>query len=131
MVETARLFGAADARAIEVGAALECVHGYSLVHDDLPAMDDDALRRGRPTVHVAYDQATAILVGDALQALAFELLAGPSADPDPAVRTALIAGLARAAGGAGMVGGSSSTLRRRAASARSRSGSRRSAGSRP
>lgn len=88
-----------------VGLAVECVHVYSLVHDDLPAMDDDDLRRGKPTVHKAYDEATAILVGDALQALAFEILASPLTHPDPAVCCALVAALARAAGAGGMVGG--------------------------
>jgi farnesyl diphosphate synthase len=88
-----------------VGAALECVHCYSLVHDDLPAMDDDALRRGRPTVHKAFDDATAILAGDGLLTFAFDILARPQAHPDPGVRIALVAALARAAGLGGMVGG--------------------------
>jgi farnesyl diphosphate synthase len=83
--------------------AVELVHAYSLVHDDLPAMDDDALRRGRATVHIAFDEATAILVGDALQALAFEILV--EADGDAALRVALIATLANASGTAGMCGG--------------------------
>jgi farnesyl diphosphate synthase len=83
--------------------AVEFVHAYSLVHDDLPAMDDDALRRGRATVHVAYDEATAILVGDALQALAFKILI--AADADPALRVALIGTLADASGTSGMCGG--------------------------
>ena len=86
-------------------AAIECLHCYSLVHDDLPAMDDDALRRGRPTVHVAYDEATAILAGDALLTLAFDLLADPACHTDPAVRSALVLDLARAGGLGGMVGG--------------------------
>jgi len=109
VVEAARLFGrdlgdgAGDL--LLAAAALECVHCYSLVHDDLPAMDDDALRRGRPTVHVAYDEATAILAGDALLTLAFDLAGRPEADPDPAIRLALVTGLARAAGLGGMVGG--------------------------
>ena len=85
------------------GVAIELVHAYSLVHDDLPAMDDDALRRGQPTVHVAYDEATAILAGDALQALAFEVLA--RAPLEPAVQVELLRTLARAAGAAGMCGG--------------------------
>ena len=84
-------------------AAIELVHAYSLVHDDLPAMDDDTLRRGRPTVHVAFDEATAILAGDALQTLAFELLA--EAEVEPAVRIDMLRVLARASGAAGMVGG--------------------------
>jgi farnesyl diphosphate synthase len=104
-IETAALFGVPRERALLAGAAIECVHGYSLVHDDLPAMDDDALRRGRPTVHKAYDEATAILAGDALLSLAFDILARPETHPDTAVRVALVAGLARAAGVGGMVGG--------------------------
>lgn len=86
-------------------AAIECLHCYSLVHDDLPAMDDDALRRGRPTVHVAYDEATAILAGDGLLTLAFDLLSDPVCHPDPAIRAALVLDLARAGGLGGMVGG--------------------------
>ena len=96
--------GAAHDALAPAAAALELVHAYSLVHDDLPAMDDDALRRGQPTVHVAFDEATAILAGDALQALAFEAVAEAGALP-AAVRVALLARLARAAGVAGMCGG--------------------------
>jgi farnesyl diphosphate synthase len=81
------------------------VHCYSLVHDDLPAMDDDKLRRGRPTVHIEFDEATAILAGDALLTLAFEILARPETHPDPAVRSRLVLGLSRAAGAGGMAGG--------------------------
>ena len=92
-------------RALHVGAAVECLHAYSLVHDDLPAMDDDDLRRGRPTAHKAFDEATAILAGDALQAEAFQILAMPATHPDANVRLALAAGLARAVGAAGMCGG--------------------------
>ncbi len=103
--ETARLFHAPRERALMAGAAIECVHGYSLVHDDLPAMDDDALRRGRPTVHKAFDEATAILAGDSLLTLAFDILARPETHPDAAVRIALVTGLARAAGIGGMTGG--------------------------
>ncbi|MDX2221390.1 MAG: polyprenyl synthetase family protein [Rhodospirillaceae bacterium] len=91
--------------ALRVAAALEMVHGYSLVHDDLPAMDDDDLRRGRATVHRQFDEATAILCGDALQTLAFEVLVDPATHPDAQVRTRLVSALARAAGAAGMVGG--------------------------
>ena len=91
--------------ALEAGCAIELIHCYSLVHDDLPAMDDDALRRGRPTVHVAYDEATAILAGDALLTLAFEVTAAPAVHPDPAVRAALVLMLARHAGLGGMAGG--------------------------
>jgi farnesyl diphosphate synthase len=105
VVESAALFGVPRASALPAAAALECVHCYSLVHDDLPAMDDDDLRRGLPTVHRAFDEATAILAGDALLTLAFDILAREEAHPDPAVRVALIAGLARAAGTEGMVGG--------------------------
>ena len=103
VIETAGLFYATGEVVATAAAALECVHAYSLVHDDLPAMDDDDLRRGRPTVHKAFDEATAILAGDGLLTLAFDALAGLAA---PATtRVALIAGLARAAGIGGMVGG--------------------------
>ena len=100
-----RLFGVPEASALRVGAAIELVHCYSLVHDDLPAMDDDDMRRGRPTVHVKYDEATAILVGDALLPLAFEILVDPTTHADPQIRAELVAELAAAAGGRGMVGG--------------------------
>jgi farnesyl diphosphate synthase len=105
VMETARMLGAAGEGPSRVGAAVELLHCYSLVHDDLPSMDDDDLRRGRPTVHKAFDEATAILAGDALQSLAFEVLADPMSDPDPAIRADLVLGLARAAGLGGMVGG--------------------------
>ena len=105
VVETAALFGVARRHAVMAGAALECIHCYSLVHDDLPAMDNDDLRRGRPTVHKAFDQATAILVGDGLLTLAFDALSRPETHPDPAVRIELVQALARAAGLGGMVGG--------------------------
>jgi farnesyl diphosphate synthase len=104
-VETARMLGREDEGVLQAAAAIELLHGYSLVHDDLPAMDDDDLRRGKPTVHRAFDEATAILAGDALQALAFELLADPVTHEDAAVRAELVFGLARAAGRGGMVGG--------------------------
>jgi farnesyl diphosphate synthase len=94
--------------ALPAAVAVELVHAYSLVHDDLPAMDDDALRRGQPTVHVAFDEATAILAGDALQALAFDVLASSRLPPE--VSIAMVATLARAAGGAGMCGGQSLDL---------------------
>ena len=103
--ESARLLGADDAQALRVGAALECVHCYSLVHDDLPAMDDDDLRRGKPTCHVAFDEATAILAGDALLTKAFAILADAATHPHAQVRAELIAALAQAAGHEGMVGG--------------------------
>ncbi|MFN4141544.1 polyprenyl synthetase family protein [Aestuariivirga sp.] len=105
VVESAALFGVPRERALRVGAAVECVHCYSLVHDDLPAMDDDDLRRGKPTTHKAFDEATAILAGDALLTHAFEILAGEETHPQPQVRVRLVAGLARAAGAAGMVAG--------------------------
>ena len=101
----ARLAGADDGGALLVAAALEMVHGYSLIHDDLPAMDDDGLRRGKPSCHVAFDEATAILAGDALLTLAFELAADPRVHPDPSVRCDLVRAMAKAAGGEGMVGG--------------------------
>ena len=104
-VETARALGAAGEAPLRVGSAIECIHAYSLIHDDLPAMDDDDLRRGRPTVHKAYDEATAILAGDALLTLAFEAMADPRTHADGAVRAELCLGLARAAGLGGMVGG--------------------------
>ncbi len=104
-VEVARLFGAGGTGVLRAAAAIECLHGYSLVHDDLPAMDDDALRRGRPTVHVAFDEATAILCGDALQTLAFDILAAPATDADAVIRIDLVMGLARASGLGGMAGG--------------------------
>ncbi|PRX37552.1 farnesyl diphosphate synthase [Meinhardsimonia xiamenensis] len=103
VLEGAALHGAAQEQALWPAAAVEAMHAYSLVHDDLPCMDDDDLRRGQPTVHVKWDEATAVLVGDALQSLAFELASHEAAHPDPAVRIALVAGLARAAGAEGMV----------------------------
>jgi len=105
LVETATLFGAVRERALLAGAALECLHGYSLAHDDLPAMDDDDLRRGRPTVHKAYDEATAILAGDSLLTLAFEVMARSEVHPDAGVRIMLVSEMARAAGIGGMAGG--------------------------
>lgn len=103
VMEGAALHGVPADRAVQAAAAVEALHAYSLVHDDLPCMDDDDLRRGQPTVHVKWDEATAVLVGDALQTLAFELLSDPAAHPDPAVRVDLIASLARASGIDGMV----------------------------
>jgi farnesyl diphosphate synthase len=104
-VETATLFGVKREQALMAGAAIELVHCYSLVHDDLPAMDDDDLRRGRPTAHKKFDEATAILAGDGLLTFAFDVLSRPETHPDAAVRIALVTGLARAAGLGGMVGG--------------------------
>lgn len=103
VLESARLHGLAAARAVHAAAAVEALHAYSLVHDDLPCMDNDDLRRGQPTVHVKWNEATAVLAGDALQTLAFDLLARPECAPDPEVRIALIRGLAKAAGANGMV----------------------------
>jgi farnesyl diphosphate synthase len=105
VVETAALFGVARECALLAGAALECVHCYSLVHDDLPAMDNDDLRRGQPTTHKAFDEATAILAGDALLTFAFDLMARDTVHDNAAVRLALVTELARASGIGGMAGG--------------------------
>ncbi|NNE84775.1 MAG: polyprenyl synthetase family protein [Alphaproteobacteria bacterium] len=105
VLQSAQLFGVSDQPALRTAAAVEMIHAYSLVHDDLPAMDDDDLRRGQPTVHRHFDEATAILAGDALQTLAFEVLADPATHPAAEVRAALVAALARASGAAGMAGG--------------------------
>ncbi len=103
--QAAGVFGVLPAATVTAGLAVEMIHCYSLVHDDLPAMDDDDLRRGQPTVHKAYDDATAILAGDALLTHAFGLLAGDDAHPDPAIRIRLVTELAAGAGAGGMVGG--------------------------
>lgn len=103
VMESAALFGIAPEQSVVTAGAIEALHAYSLVHDDLPCMDDDDLRRGQPTVHVTWDEATAVLVGDALQTLAFELLSEPACHDKPKVRVALIGSLARAAGAEGMV----------------------------
>ncbi|MEM8975739.1 MAG: polyprenyl synthetase family protein, partial [Pseudomonadota bacterium] len=105
VVECARLFDVAEEVALPAAAALECLHSYSLVHDDLPAMDNDQLRRGKPTVWAEFDEWTAILVGDALLTLAFEILSRPADDLRPDIQTQLVSRLAIAAGGLGMVGG--------------------------
>lgn len=105
VIESASLFGIEADRSAAAAAAIECVHSYSLAHDDLPAMDNDEMRRGRPTVWKAFDEWTAILAGDGLLTLAFEILAEPAAHPDPGVRAELTLLLARASGSAGMVGG--------------------------
>jgi farnesyl diphosphate synthase len=102
---TARLFAVDRECSGRVGTAIEAIHVYSLIHDDLPAMDNDDVRRGRPTVHKAWDEATAVLAGDSLHALAFEILGDPATHPDPFVRAELVLDLARAAGPAGMAGG--------------------------
>ncbi|MBP0481512.1 polyprenyl synthetase family protein [Sagittula salina] len=103
VIESARVFGIAPDRSAPAAGAIEALHAYSLVHDDLPCMDDDDLRRGKPTVHRKWDETIAVLAGDALQALAFQLLAEAGCDADR--RLALVSGLARAAGLRGMVGG--------------------------
>lgn len=105
VVETSRLLGAPEPAAMRVAAALECIHCYSLIHDDLPSMDDDDLRRGQPTVHVAFDEATAILAGDALLTLAFDILSSSETALPAEARLQLVNQLARAAGIGGMVGG--------------------------
>jgi farnesyl diphosphate synthase len=104
-LETGRLFDLPERSVLRAACALELIHAYSLVHDDLPCMDDDDTRRGRPTVHKAYDEATAVLAGDALQTAAFEILAHPDTHPDGAVRAELVRRLAVAAGARGMAGG--------------------------
>jgi farnesyl diphosphate synthase len=105
VMASSQLFDVSQPYALRVAAAIEMVHCYSLIHDDLPAMDNDDLRRGLPTCHVKFDEATAILAGDALLARAFEVIAEPTTHPDPRVRADLVCELARAAGGDGMVGG--------------------------
>ena len=105
VVSGAALFSVDERCALRAGAAIEMIHCYSLIHDDLPAMDDDDLRRGQPSCHIAFDEATAILAGDALLTLAFQVLAEPATHPDGEVRSNLVRGLAVAAGGHGMVGG--------------------------
>jgi len=105
VLEVSSLFGVAEACAARVAASVEMLHAYSLVHDDLPAMDDDDVRRGQPSTHKKFDEATAVLAGDALQALAFELLADPGTHSDPQARCELIAALGMASGARGMAGG--------------------------
>jgi farnesyl diphosphate synthase len=105
VLETGAMFGVSEKSLLRTAAALECVHCYSLVHDDLPCMDDDDFRRGQPTVHKAFDEATAVLAGDALLTLAFKILASSETHDDPAVRVLLIERLADASGARGMVGG--------------------------
>lgn len=104
-LETAKMFDLEERPVLRSACALECIHAYSLVHDDLPSMDDDDMRRGRPTVHKAYDEATAVLAGDALQTAAFEILAHPDTHDDANIRTQLISRLAIASGAKGMCGG--------------------------
>lgn len=109
-LEVGRMFDADETALLRTACAIECVHTYSLIHDDLPCMDDDDLRRGRPTLHRAFDEATALLAGDALLTFAFELLAEPATHSDPQMRCKLIAGLAKAAGGQGMVAGQAADM---------------------
>ena len=104
-LEAGALFDADETKLMRAACAIECVHTYSLIHDDLPCMDDDDMRRGRPTAHRQFDEATALLAGDALLTLAFEILADPATTPDPQMRCLLITGLAKAAGPMGMVAG--------------------------
>jgi len=105
VLQTAGLFGVSRAAAVRAACAVECIHVYSLIHDDLPAMDNDDLRRGKPTAHKAFDEATAILAGDALLTIAFEILGLAETHKDARVRCDLVLALARAAGQAGMIGG--------------------------
>ncbi len=104
-VATGRLFGLAEEKVIRAGAAIEAVHVYSLIHDDLPCMDDDDLRRGKPTVHRAFGEATAVLAGDCFHDLAFQIIADPATHEDPLVRAELVLEMARASGPNGMAGG--------------------------
>lgn len=105
LVSTAQMYGADRDSALRVGAAVEAIHVYSLIHDDLPCMDNDAMRHGKPTLHCAYDEATAVLAGDALHALAFEILADPQTCGDPFIRSDLVLALGTASGLHGMAGG--------------------------
>ncbi len=109
-LETGRLFDADEGALLRTACAIECVHTYSLIHDDLPCMDDDDLRRGRATLHRAFDEATALLAGDALLTFAFEILADPKTHSDPQTRCKLISGLAKAAGPLGMVAGQAADM---------------------
>jgi farnesyl diphosphate synthase len=104
-LETGKMFDVPERSVLRAACALECVQAYSLIHDDLPCMDDDDMRRGRPTVHKAYDEATAVLAGDALQTAAFEILAHPDTHSDGTIRAELVMRLAQAAGARGMAGG--------------------------
>ena len=105
LTATAGLYGVDRDAAVRAGAAIEAIHVYSLIHDDLPCMDDDALRHGKPTLHLAFDEATAVLAGDSLHALAFEMLADPQTSEDPFVRIELVRALGTASGFSGMAGG--------------------------
>jgi farnesyl diphosphate synthase len=105
LVSTAQMYGVAREPAVRAGCAIEAIHAYSLIHDDLPCMDDDAMRHGKPTVHRAFDEATAVLAGDSLHALAFEILTMPEVSVDSFVRAELVQSLAAASGASGMAGG--------------------------
>jgi farnesyl diphosphate synthase len=109
-LEAGRVFDADESSLMRAAMAIECVHTYSLIHDDLPCMDDDDLRRGRATLHRAFDEATAVLAGDALLTFAFEVMADPATHPDPQMRSLLIMGLAREAGAQGMVAGQAADM---------------------
>jgi farnesyl diphosphate synthase len=109
-LEAGRLFDADEGHLLRVACAVECVHTYSLIHDDLPCMDDDDLRRGRPTLHRAFDEATAVLAGDALLTFAFEILADPATHSDPQMRCRLITAMAKASGAQGMVAGQAADM---------------------
>jgi farnesyl diphosphate synthase len=109
-LEAGRIFDADESSLMRAAMAIECVHTYSLIHDDLPCMDDDDLRRGRATLHRAFDEATALLAGDALLTFAFEVLSDPQTHPDPQMRGLLISGLAKAAGAQGMVAGQAADM---------------------
>jgi farnesyl diphosphate synthase len=109
-IETGRMFDADEGALLRTASAIECVHTYSLIHDDLPCMDDDDLRRGRPTLHRQFDEVTALLAGDALLTFAFEILSEPKTHSDPQMRCKLIAGLAKAAGPLGMVAGQAADM---------------------
>src|SRR5260221_3735993 len=104
-LETGKMFDVPERSVLRAACALECIQAYSLIHDDLPCMDDDDVRRGRPTVHKAYDEATAVLAGDALQTAAFEILAHPDTHQDGSIRAELVVKLAQASGAKGMAGG--------------------------
>jgi farnesyl diphosphate synthase len=109
-IETGRMFDADEGALLRTASAIECVHTYSLINDDLPCMDDDDLRRGRPTLHRQFDEVTALLAGDALLTFAFEILSEPKTHSDPQMRCKLIAGLAKAAGPLGMVAGQAADM---------------------
>jgi farnesyl diphosphate synthase len=109
-LEVGRMFDSDESQLLRTASAIECVHTFSLIHDDLPCMDDDDLRRGRPTLHLAYDEATALLAGDALLTFAFEILADPATHTDPQMRCRLIVALAKAAGALGMIAGQAADM---------------------